>query len=189
LRRRSLLLGVLALAATSCVRPRARTEAASPTTGLREAAGWNDEARDILRSALEPLRTFDAYAAYRISAAPSSSLRADWEFTWDPPSAVAWETATQGAYRLRARAARLHSTVASSTPDSALWRERRAFADATMLLSEMTEALAGYRARADRVSPHGDGSGALPVLQRAWEMWGSAADHWGVSRFEVITCA
>jgi hypothetical protein len=189
LRRRSLLLGSLVVGAAACVRPRPRTEPASPTSDLPDAEAWNDEARDILRLALEALRTFDAYAAYRISAAESTSLRANWEFTWDPPSAVAWETATQAVDRLSERAARLHGAVASSAPDSALWRERRAFADATFLLREMTDWLAGYRARVDRLAPRGDGSSALPALQRAWELWGSAANYWGVSRFEVITCA
>ena len=185
--RRSLLLGALAAAATSCVRPRPRAEPASPTS-FAEGEAWNDEARGILRAALEVLRTFDTYAAYRISAAESSLLRSSWEFRWDPPSALAWEAATEGVERLRERAARLHGAVATSLPDPTLWRERRALADATLLLRDMSDALGSYRSRVNRIPPEGDGSGALLLLQWAWELWSQAADHWGVSRFETITC-
>jgi hypothetical protein len=189
LHRRSVLLGVLATAAAACVRPRSRAEPETPTAGLANAQAWDDEARAILRAALGVLRTFDTYAAYRISVAEASSLRSNWEFSWDPPTTAAWGAATEGVQRLRERAVHLHGSVVTSAPDPALWRERRAFADATVIVSEMADALAGYRARVDRLPQDGDGSGALPVLNRAWELWSSAADHWGVSRWELIPCA
>jgi hypothetical protein len=189
LHRRTILLGVLATATGACVHPRPRTEPTSAASSLPMAEAWNDEARAILGNALEVLRTFDTYAAYRISAAETSSLQSSWEFSWDPPSAAAWEAAAKDVQGLRERALHLHGGVVISAPDPALWRERRAFADATLLVVEMVDSLAGYRARVDRLPPYGDGSSALPVLQRAWELWSSAAGHWGVRNWEVMTCA
>ncbi len=187
-RRRSLLLGALAALAGGCVRPNARVPAPPPSASISEVQAWDAEARAILEQALEPLRTFDTYAAYRIGHVPKSALRSPREIPWDPPSTPAWNQALAGLEPLHTRAAQLYEIVAASTPDESLWRERRALAAATRALSEMTDALLQYRDAIAKLDEDSDGGSALPHLGDAWHNWELSAGRWNVGRAEPIPC-
>src|SRR3712207_4815906 len=107
MKRRTLLLAGLSWVGTACARPQPppnRAPQASPATEVL-VAEWDDEARAIVAEALPVLRTFDAHAAYRMSATihTTSEARFSGEPTWYPPTSRSWARATQAAGALKPR--------------------------------------------------------------------------------------
>jgi hypothetical protein len=186
-RRRWLLLAMLISAGSACVRPGGRPAAVA--TPVPPDPRLQGEALGMLSDAQETLQVFDAFAAFRISTAIESGLRTARELPWDPPSIEAWRQATQVARSLRGRADRLFLAVADSRIEAGAWRERRSTADAAHSLIGLGDALAAYRDRVDFLSPGGDGTGAIALLDEAWQAWERSAAAWGQSRTESIGCA
>jgi hypothetical protein len=190
MRRRKLLLGVALLAAAGCVRPAQRgAVATSVPEGLPQAEALTVTARSIVTDALEALRVFDAFAAYRIATAESSSSRTQSELLWDPPLSADWDEATRVATGTHGRAEQVLIAFSRAPYDPSAWRERRAFADAVQDLVDLGDALAAYRQRVDRLAPRGDGSSALGLLESAWTRWDAVAARWGLSRAEALACS
>jgi hypothetical protein len=190
LTRRGWLLGFGVLAVAGCVRPAQRavppTQAPAP---MPQQAAWTSTARSILTDALEALRVFDAFAAYRITSADASGIRSATELPWDPPTSAEWDEATRVATGTHGRAEQVLVAVGRSSYDPTGWRERRAFAEAVQDLLTLGDALAAYRARVDHLAPAGDGSSALGLLDEAWAHWDRSAERWGLSRAEPIACS
>ena len=93
--RRQFVFGSLvALAAGACVRVAERPAAPPTPTSSPELDGWTAQAQAMLSDALKTLRTFDVFAAYRVSINPESGLRFASELTWDPPTGAAWDNAS-----------------------------------------------------------------------------------------------
>jgi hypothetical protein len=182
--RRGVLAIAAALIAAGCARisPRAPepTPVASPDLDT-----WNRELRGMLADALESLRTFDAFQAFRVGAAPESGVRLASELAWDPPTTSAWDSATHVARGLSGRAAQLFAAATTVQIDPSLWREQRAMAAAAHAAMDLGNALAAYRDRVDRL-PVGDGAGALPLLDAAWTHFDALADAWSAGRGEVL---
>lgn len=141
----------------------------------------------MLSDGLLTLRTFDVFAAYRVSSAEESSLRLPSGLAWDPPTSTAWDEATHVARGLHARADQLFQAVTTTQIDPSLWRQQRALADATHDLLDLGDGLLAYRDRIDGLPP-GDASGALGLLERVWGLWETAAARFGLSRSEPIGC-
>lgn len=185
-RRRELLGLFVAFAAAACVKPADRpsgTPAATPP----EFEAWNREAQAILSDALDTLRTFDIFMAYRLTT-PASSSRTPFDLDWDPPQSSAWNEATHVAQGLRGRADQLFQTVSGARIDASLWREQRALADAAHALLAVGDALALFRAQLDALPP-GDAGSVSGALDRAWALWTDGAVRWGLGRAEAISCA
>ena len=140
----------------------------------------------MLSDALRSLRTFDVFAAYRISRG-ESSLKLASELAWDPPSSSAWDEATHVTHGLHGRADQLYQAVTTAQIEESLWREQRTLAAGAHDLLDLGDALGAYRNRIDGLGP-GDASGALDLLDRAWSQWESTAARFGVSRSESISC-
>jgi len=136
---------------------------------------------------LETLRTFEVFAAYRVSITPDSGLRFASELTWDPPTGAAWDNATHVARGLHGRADQLFQAVTTAQIDPSVWREQRSLADAIYELRVVGDALVAYRDRIDALPP-GDASGALTLLDMAWTQWEGTAARFGISRSEPIAC-
>jgi hypothetical protein len=149
---------------------------------------WNQEARGILLDAVETLRTFDVFQAFRVSTAPASSRRLAAELAWDPPTSADWDQATHVTSGIYGRAEQLFQAVTNARLDPSLWREQRAVADATHDLLDLGAALAAYRTRVDTLPP-GDTGSVWNQLDKAWSLWDVAAARWGVERAELISCA
>lgn len=188
-RRRPLLLAVVGLVGSACVRPIPRAAPDPPRWAGPEVEGYDAEARSLLADAIEALHTFDAQAAYRISVTPNSGLRSSRELEWETPPAATWQRARTIAGDLARRTDVLFQQVRTATPDPAVWRDRRARAEATYALTEMAAALAAYGAEVDRLDADSDGGPALPALARGWNRWSEAAGYWDVSAGEIIDCA
>lgn len=188
-RRRRLLLAMAGLVGIACVRPTPRAAPDPPRWEGPEVAAYDAEARSLLADAIEALHTFDAQAAYRISSTPNSGLRSSREIEWETPPPAAWRRARAIAADLTQRADVLFQQVRTAQPDPAVWRDRRARAEAAYALTEMASALAAYGAEVDRLEADSDGGPALPILARGWNRWSEAADYWGVSAGELIECA
>jgi hypothetical protein len=174
------------VAASACARPTPRPESSIPDGSPPERDAWEQEARGILSDALETLRTFEVFVAYRISAASAADQTM---FAADPPSSTAWAEATHVVRGLHGRAEQLFQRVAGSPVDATFWRQRREFAESTQGLLDLGQSLVAYRARIDYLGPGGDGSGAWDVLDRAWALWETSAARWGVRRVESLSCA
>ena len=185
LTRRSLLLLASALAASACVRPTQRPTPPSPAAPP-EFDTWTREAQGMLSDALNALRTFDVFMAYR-GTTPGSNARLPSELDWDPPTSTAWNEATHVAQGLHGRADQLFQSVSTARIDTSLWRQQRQLADASHALLDLGLALAIYRERVDSLPP-GDASSALSLLDRAWAQWTDSAERWGLSRSEPIAC-
>ncbi|MBV9598725.1 MAG: hypothetical protein JOZ87_17905 [Chloroflexi bacterium] len=186
--RRAFLQGfALALAASACAPYSEPRAAPSATASTPQLDGWNAEARALLLDGLQTLRTFDVFAAYRVSSTASSGLRSAAELVWDPPTGTAWDAATHVARGLHGRADQLFQAVTTTQIDQSLWREQRAIADVAADIRGLGDALAAYRDRIDGLAP-GDSSGALSLLDRAWTQWEAAAAPMGLARAEQITC-
>jgi len=140
----------------------------------------------MLSDALQALRTFDAFHAFRVSTAAQSGMQTSAELVWDAPTNAAWDAATHVARGMRARAEQLFVAVTAVRSDSNLWREQRAIADRASDLVDLGAALNAYRDRIDRVG--GDAAGALGQLDYVWAQWEAAAARWGMSRAEPIGC-
>jgi hypothetical protein len=152
-----------------------------------EFVTWTTEARTILSEALETLQVFDDFQAFRVSTAPSSSMRLAAELAWDPPTGAAWNVATRIAGGLHGRADRLFHAISDARIDPTLWRERRKFADAAHDLVDLADALAAYRARVNTLPP-GDAAPVLGLLEDAWTQFDTCAARWGAGRAEPIIC-
>ncbi len=141
----------------------------------------------MVTDALTTLRTFDVFAAYRVSATPSSGLRLPSMLAWDPPTGAAWDDATHISRGLHDRANQLFVAISTASVDTSLWRTQREMADATHDLINLGDALQAYRDRLDGLPP-GDASGPLDLLDGAWTRWDMVAGRWGMSRAELIGC-
>ena len=187
--RRQFVFGSLvALAAGACVRVAERPAAPPTPTSSPELDGWTAQAQAMLSDALKTLRTFDVFAAYRVSINPDSGLRFASELTWDPPTGAAWDKATHLARGLHGRADQLLQAVTTTQIDQSVWREQRSLADAIHDLRVVGDTLVAYRDRIDTLPP-GDASGALTLLDMAWTQWESTAARFGISRSEPIACS
>ncbi len=184
--RRRLLLASLGVIAAGCARavPRPGAQAAPAAPDFD---AWSQEARGMLSDALEALRTFDSFHAFRVSTTASSSMRLGAELAWDPPSGAAWDEATHVARGLRGRAEQLFLAVTNAQIHPAQWREQRTTGDAAHDLVDLGSAVAAYRDRIDRLGV-GDASGALDQLDKVWAQWEASAARWQVSRSEPIGC-
>ena len=189
MRRRGFLIVALFGGVVACVRPapRAPDVEATPVTPPG-ADAWRKEAQAILSDGLQALQTLSVFAAYRISNASSSDLRSPVELPWDPPTSWDWDEATHDAQALHGRAEHLLQTISTAQVEAPSWRERRDRAEAAHGLIDMSNDIARYRDRIDHLSPGGDGSGALDLLDQAWMSWESSAAAWGVSRSELLGC-
>jgi hypothetical protein len=190
LSRRGFLLGALTFAAfsASCVRVPERAALPSTPAATPELDGWRGQATAMLGDALQTLRSFDVFAAYRISTTPDSGRRSNAELVWDPPTGAEWDAATHVAHSLRGRADQLFQAVTNAQVDASIWREQRTLADVAHDIGDLSDALAAYRDRLDGLRP-GDASAALALLDNAWANWEQIADRIGLSRAEAINCA
>lgn len=162
--------------------PEAPTPAATP-----EFDGWRAETLAMLQDGLHTLRTFEVFAAYRISTTSGSDRRSPSELVWDPPTGSDWDAATRVAHGLHARADQLFQAVTTATVDASMWREQRSLADVIHDIGPVGDALAAYRDRLDRLEP-GDAGGALSLLEDAWAKWEQTAGRLGLGRAELIGC-
>ena len=187
--RRGLLCGVLAaFAASACLRipePLAAPRGSATTPDLDK---WQASAHGMLLDALQTLRTFDLFAAFRVSITASSGMRSPAELAWDPPTGAEWDGATHVAHGLHGRADQLFQAITSAQLDPSVWREQRLIADIATDIRMIGDSLAAYRDRLDGLPP-GDASGALTLLDRAWVQWEATATRLGLSRTEIIACA
>jgi hypothetical protein len=186
LTRRGLLLLGSALVASACAQPTERPTPPPASTTPPEFDTWTREAQGMLSDALNALRTFDDFMAYRVTS-PASNARLPAELDWDPPTSSAWNEATHVAQGLHGRADQLFQSVSGAKLDTSLWRQQRQLADASHSLLDLGQALAAYRERVDGLPP-GDASGVLGLLDRAWAQWTESAAPWGLSRSEPIAC-
>lgn len=185
-RRRLLFATVGGLFGAACRQVPQRPEA-PPTPPSPTVDAWQAEGHQIVSDALTALRTFDVFAAYRISATPSSALRSASSLAWDPPTGPDWDQATHTSRGLHDRSNQLFQAIITTDIDPALWRTQRELADATRDVISLGDALQTYRDRIDRLPP-GDASGALELLDRAWTRFDTVAPRWGLSRYEAISC-
>lgn len=186
---RRLFLTVLGgLLVSACVRVAQRAPAPDAPATTPELDAWTAQARSMVSDALQTLRTFDVFAAYRVSITPDSGQRLSSELIWDPPTGLAWDDATHVARGLHGRADQLLQAVTTAQIDPSAWREQRALADAVHDMRDVGDALGAYRDRIDTLPP-GDASGALSLLDRAWTQWERTAGRFGVGRAEPITPA
>ncbi len=149
---------------------------------------WEREAKAILSDALETLRTFEVFAAFRVASAGQPDRRAPNELAWDPPGFRAWDEATHVARGLHGRSEQLLQSIATRQLDASQWREQRDWAQWAHDLLDLGDALDAYRGRAERLGAGTDATEALDVLDRAWARFDAAAANWGVSRAELIGC-
>ena len=184
--RRGVLLAGAGVFAAACARVPPRPVEQQASVGP-EFDVWAQEARGMLSDALQSLRTFEGFHAFRVSTAATSDMRLASELAWDPPTSAAWEEATHNARGLRGRAEQLFLAVTNARVDPGLWREQRARADAAHELLDLGDALAAYRDHLDRLAV-GDASGALEQLDRVWAQWEASVTSWRVGRADTIVC-
>src|SRR5438045_2076088 len=103
-RRRLLVTASSALAAGACARVAQRPTAPETPASIPELDAWSTEARGMLSDALQALRTYDDFAAYRISGAAESGAHLPSMLAADPPTSAAWDEATHVTRGLRGRA-------------------------------------------------------------------------------------
>ncbi|MBV9168760.1 MAG: hypothetical protein JOZ81_01585 [Chloroflexi bacterium] len=185
-RRRELLLSLAALVGAACVKPPERPAEAPQASLPPDFDSWQREAHAILSDALDTLRTFDIFLAYRATS-PGSNSRMPNDLDWDPPTSAAWNEATHVSQGLSGRAAQLFQAVSTARIDASLWREQRQAAENVHTLLDLGAALATFRGRVDALTP-GDASSATGLLDQVWTRWTDAAGAWGVSRSEAIGC-
>ena len=186
--RRRLLLGTLVgLMASGCATLPRRAEAPATPAATPELDAWKAEAEAMLKDSLQTLRTFDDFAAYRVSVTASSGMRSKSELVWDPPTGQAWDDATHVARGLRGRADQLFQAVTTAQVDASVWRDQRSLAELAHDLGDVGDALEIYRNRIDRLAP-GDASGALSLLNDAWKQWETVAATLDMARSEAIGC-
>ena len=184
--RRRVLLALLAAGAASACAPGGPPQEPTPQPASSAlTTSWHASALAMMTDALTTLRTFEVFAAYRVSVTPSSSLRLPSMLAWDPPTGAAWDDATHVSRGLHGRANQLFVAISTASIDPTLWRTQREMADAAHDLIDLGDALQAYRDRLDGLPP-GDASGPLDLLDRAWTRWDAAAERWGTSRSEPI---
>jgi hypothetical protein len=186
--RRKLLVGVIGVVAVACVRPALRPPATTSTQQPPEFTAWEREAKAILSDALETLRTFEVFAAFRVASAGQSDRRAANELAWDPPGVRAWYEATHVARGLHGRSEHLLQSIAKGQLDVSQWREQRDWAQWAHDLLDVGDALDAFRIRIAYLPAGSDGTAAWEALDRAWARFDAAAANWGVSRAELIGC-
>ena len=185
--RRGLLAVCVALVATGCARVAPRAPVPTPTAPA-EFGPWRREAREILSDALETLRAFEDFAAFRVSTAAATARRAATDLSWDPPGSGLWAEALHVSEGLAGRADQLFLRVLNAQLDRSLWREQREMADQANELVTLGEALNAYRGTLERLPPRSDGTDAWAALDRLWASWTACAGQWNVSRTESISC-
>jgi hypothetical protein len=188
LSRRSWLLLATATVASACTRPQPRVVPLEPPTPP-ELGPFQQEAREILSDALQTLRGFEVFGAFRVSSAESSGRRGTTDLSWDPPARGAWDEAIHVTQGLAARAEQLFNHITQAQVDRAAWREQRRMAERTSGLIELGQALAAYREAINGLSPASDGTQLWDMLDRLWERWNANAAEWGVDRAESVACA
>jgi hypothetical protein len=186
--RRQFLVAACVTAAAACGRVPAPPARPTSPASTPELDAWRAQASAILIDALDTLRTFEVFAAYRVAGAPPSDFRPPSTLAWDPPAGAAWDEATHLARGLHGRTDQLVQAITNAQIDPSLWREQRALADQVHDLLDVGDALRAYRDRIDRVPP-GDAVSAWSLLDRAWLQWEAAAVRFGLSRSEPIGCA
>jgi hypothetical protein len=187
--RRGLLLGALSLGmASACARIPERTPGPPTPTATPDLDAWRAEANALLSDGLQTLRTFEVFAAFRVSITPGSDRRSASELVWDPPSGAEWDAATHVAHSLRGRADQLFQAITTATVDPSIWRDQRTLADIIRDIGPVGDALAAYRDRLDRAQP-GDAGGGLGLLDDAWAMWDQTTTRLGLGRAEAIGCS
>jgi hypothetical protein len=185
-RRRALLLLAVSFGA-ACTRVEERAVPPPTPAFTPELNGWRAEVQAMLTDGLQTLRTFDVFAAFRVSVTPDSGRRSANELVWDPPSGMEWDAAGHVAHSLRGRADQLMQAISNTQVDASIWREQRLLADVVHDVGRFGDALAAYRDRLDGLRP-GDASGALPLLDDAWAQWEQVAVRAGLTRAEAISC-
>jgi hypothetical protein len=186
--RRVLLVSFALTLAAACARVGQRAQPPAFGEPQAEFKRWENEAKAILSDGLETLRTFEVYAAFRVSLAPSSERRAATDLVWDAPSNAAWNEATHVARGLHGRAEQLFLGVSTAQVDAALWRQQRDMADGANLLVDLGDALRAYRERLDHLDAASDGTAVWELLDRVWAQWDASATRWRVSRTELVAC-
>jgi hypothetical protein len=187
-RRRFLAGTLLAVIGSGCARVAERVPAPPGPTATPELDAWRTEAQAMLKDALRTLRTFDEFAAYRVSVTASSGMRSPSELVWDPPTGQAWDDATYVARGLHGRADSLFQAITTAHVDPSVWRDQRSLAELVRDIGDVGDALAVYRNRIDRLPP-GDASGALSLLDAAWKQWETVAASVGMARAEDVGCS
>ncbi len=186
--RRDLLLSVVvAELAAACAPISQRVEPTAEPASSPEIDAWRGEAVSILSDALATLRTFEVFAAYRVSVTQSSSQRLPNGLAWDPPTGAAWDDATRISHGVHDRANQLFEAITRTSLDAPLWRAQRTVADVTHDLADLGDALQAYRDRVGQLPP-GDATGSLDLLDRAWARWDTIAARWSMTRGEPIAC-
>jgi hypothetical protein len=184
--RRGFVVGLLALGTAACARLPVRAAAPATPTVTPELDAWRGEAASMLSDALQTLRTFEVFSAYRVSVTTGSDRRLANELVWDPPTGAEWDMASHLAHSLRARADQLLQAISVTQVDASVWREQRALADVAHDIGPVGDALAAYRDRLDGLRP-GDAAGALSLLDDAWSKWEQTALAIGLSRAEAVS--
>src|SRR5690348_12804487 len=167
--------------AAACARISPRVDP-TPATHTSETDAWQATGQAVLADALTTLRTFEDFAAYRVSLTPNpSEQKAVSTLAWDPPTGAAWDNATNVSRGLRDRANQLFQAISTANVDPAVWRTQRDMAEASHDLMDVGDAMRAYRGRLDRLTP-GDAMGALELLDAAWARWETEAPRWGMAR-------
>jgi hypothetical protein len=183
-----LALGGLTLVVTNaCARVPEHAAALPTPTTTPDLDSWRTKALTMLADGLQTLRTFEVFAAYRVSITADSGRRSASELLWDPPTGADWDAATHLAHGLRGQADQLFQAITTTQQDPSVWREQRALADAVHDIGDVGDALGIYRDRLNGLRP-GDASGALPLLDDAWAKWQQTADRLGLGRAESVGC-
>jgi hypothetical protein len=186
--RRWLLLGSLAAAVgAACATVPTRLAPTAAPTSLAETEAWQAQAQAMLSDALAALRTFEDFAAYRVSITAGSGQRPPSTLAWDPPRGIDWDSATHISRSLHDRASQLFQAITTSGIEGADWRAQREMADASHDLVDLGDSLRAYRDRVDRLPP-GDAASALELLDAAWSRWDAVAARWGTARAESVAC-
>src|SRR5437899_1863597 len=106
-RRRLLVASSGGLVAGACARVAQRAPSPETPASTPELDAWTTEARGMLSDALQALRTFDVFAAYRVSTAADSGMRLPAMLAADPPTSAAWDETTHVTRGLHGRADQL----------------------------------------------------------------------------------
>ncbi len=177
MQRRRLLLGLFALAGTACVRPESRPELPPRPVQTLATDEWRAAARSIV---LDARATFEVFEQYDVSRASVKGGEGAGQGSVQPPAVADWQRALASVDDLGARVTRLQGAIDLSTPDPAVWRERRVAADAAELLVKMAAGLASYAGLVRHMDLQDNGAGAARVLDQAKLQWRAAAAAWDV---------